>query len=71
MLTAIPIIIEGQETAYNGFLYQFTTGKPLQNVQLTINYYGNGSTKGTNASILYEALIIVKIRLPKFLFTAF
>ncbi len=44
-LTAIPITIEGHETAFNGFWYQFTTEKPLQNVQLTINYYGNGSMR--------------------------
>ncbi len=41
--TAIPIIIEGHETAFNGFKYQFTTGKPLKNLTLTLNYYGNGS----------------------------
>ncbi len=31
------IIMEGQKTAFNGFQYQFTTGKPL-------NYYQSGST---------------------------
>jgi hypothetical protein len=38
--TAIPIRIEGHETAFNGFQYQLTTGKPLK---LTLNYYENGS----------------------------
>jgi hypothetical protein len=42
--TAIPIIIEGHETAFNGFSYQFTTGKPLKDLKLTLEYYGNGST---------------------------
>jgi hypothetical protein len=28
--TAILIIIEGSKTAFNGFQYQFTTGKPLK-----------------------------------------
>jgi hypothetical protein len=39
--TAILIIIEGHETAFNGFEYQFTTGKPLKNLKLTLNYYEN------------------------------
>ncbi len=30
--TAILIIIEGQKTAFNGFEYQFTTGKPLESL---------------------------------------
>jgi hypothetical protein len=42
--TAIPIIIEGHETAFNGFEYQFTSGKPLKDLKPTLNYYGNGST---------------------------
>ncbi len=41
--TAILIIIEGHETAFNGFWYQFTTGKLLKNLKLTLNYYENGS----------------------------
>ncbi len=41
--TAIPIIIEGHETAFNGFQYQFTTGKPLRDLKPTLNDYGNGS----------------------------
>ncbi len=41
--TAIPIIVEGHETAFNGFEYQFTTGKLLKNLKPTLNYYGNGS----------------------------
>jgi hypothetical protein len=42
--TAILIISEGHETAFNGFKYQLTTGKPLKNLKLTLNYYyGNGS----------------------------
>ncbi len=40
--TLISIIIEGHETAFNGFEYQFTTGKPLKDLKLTLNYYGNG-----------------------------
>ena len=36
--TAIPIIIEDHETAFNGFEYQFTTGKPLKNLKPTLNY---------------------------------
>jgi hypothetical protein len=43
--TAIVIIIEGHETAFNCFLYQFTTGKPLRNLKLTLNHYENGGTK--------------------------
>jgi hypothetical protein len=31
--TAIPIIIEGHETAFNGFYFQFTTGKLLKNLK--------------------------------------
>ena len=42
--TAILIIIEGHETASNGFQYQFTTGKPVENLKLTLNYHENGST---------------------------
>jgi hypothetical protein len=41
--TAIPVIIEGHETAFNGFKYQFTSGKPLKDLKPTLNYYGNGS----------------------------
>jgi hypothetical protein len=41
--TAILIIIEGSETYSIGFQYQFTTGKPLKNLKLTLNYYENGS----------------------------
>jgi hypothetical protein len=41
--TAIPIIIEDHETAFNVFQYQFTTGKPLKNLKPTLNCYGNGS----------------------------
>jgi hypothetical protein len=43
--TAIPIIIEGHETASNDFKYQFTTGKPLKYLKPTLNYYENGSTE--------------------------
>jgi hypothetical protein len=46
--TAILIIIRGHETAFNGFWYQFTTGKPLRNLKLTLNYYENGSTGQTD-----------------------
>ncbi len=31
------------ETAFNGFEYQFTTGKPLKNLKLTLKYFENGS----------------------------
>jgi hypothetical protein len=41
--TAILIIIEGHETAFNGFWYQFTTGKLLKCLKLALNYYENGS----------------------------
>jgi hypothetical protein len=41
-VAAILATIEGQETAFNGFQYQFTTGKPLKNLKLTLNYYENG-----------------------------
>jgi hypothetical protein len=41
--TAIPIITEGHETAFNGFQHQFTSGKPLKNLKPALNYYGNGS----------------------------
>ncbi len=44
MSTAILIIIEGSETAFNGFWYQFTTGKPLKNMKQTPNYYENSCT---------------------------
>ncbi len=37
------IIIEGGETAFNDFWYQFTTGKSLKNMKLTLNYYENDS----------------------------
>jgi hypothetical protein len=40
---AILRIIEGRETAFNGFQYQFTTGKPLKSLKLTPTYYENGS----------------------------
>ncbi len=43
--TAILTIIEGCETAFNGFKYQFTTAKPLKNLKLTLKYYENGSPK--------------------------
>ena len=33
MYYAILIIIEGRKTAFNGFWYQFTTGKPLKNLK--------------------------------------
>jgi hypothetical protein len=42
--TAIIIIIEGRETALNGFWYQFTTGKLLKDLKQTINYHENGSS---------------------------
>ncbi len=42
--TAILIIIEGHETAFYGFAYQFTTGKPFQNMKPNLNYYENGSS---------------------------
>ncbi len=43
--TAILVIIEALETAFNGFYlyYQFTTGKPLKNLKVTLKYYENGS----------------------------
>jgi hypothetical protein len=34
--TANLIIIEGHETAFNGFKCQFTTGKPLKNLKPSI-----------------------------------
>jgi hypothetical protein len=34
--TAILIILEGRETAFNGFKYQFTTGKPSKNLKLNL-----------------------------------
>ncbi len=37
--TAILMITEGHETAFNGFWYQFTIGKPLKNLKLTLEYY--------------------------------
>ncbi len=43
MLTAILIIIEGHEMAFNGFWYQFTTGKQLKNLKRSLNYYENSS----------------------------
>jgi hypothetical protein len=42
-VTAILIIIAGRETAYNGFEYQFTTGKSLKNLKLALNYCEDGS----------------------------
>jgi hypothetical protein len=42
--TAILTIIEGHETAFNGCEYQFTSGKPLKNLKLTVNYYENECT---------------------------
>ena len=48
LFTALPIIIEGHETAFNGFEYQFTTEKPLKDLKLTHNYYGNCSTTPSN-----------------------
>jgi hypothetical protein len=35
--TAIPIIIGGHGTAFNGFKFQFTAEKPLKNLKLTLN----------------------------------
>ncbi len=43
-ITAILVVIGANETASNVFQYQFTTGKPLKNLKLTLNYYENGST---------------------------
>ncbi len=43
--TAILISIEGHGTALNSFLYQFTTGKTLKNLKVTLDYYENGSSK--------------------------
>jgi hypothetical protein len=34
--TSILILIEGHKTAFNGFEYQFTTGKPLKYLQPTM-----------------------------------
>jgi hypothetical protein len=51
--TAIPRIIEGHKTAFNGLQYQFTTGKPLKNLKLTFNYYGNSSTIHIHLKILW------------------
>ncbi len=44
MHTATLTIIEGRETASNGFLYQFTTGKPFENLKPTLNYEENSIT---------------------------
>ncbi len=41
--TAILMIVEGREIAFQCFLYQFTTGKPLKNLKLTLEYYATGS----------------------------
>jgi hypothetical protein len=41
--TAIPIRIDGHETALNSYQYQFTTGKSLKILKPTLNHYGNGS----------------------------
>ncbi len=43
------IIIEGRETAFDGFEYQFTTGKPLKSLKLTLNYHENGSSRDNSA----------------------
>jgi hypothetical protein len=37
--TAIPRIFEDRETVFNGFQYQFITGKPLKSLKLTLDYY--------------------------------
>jgi hypothetical protein len=41
-VTAILLMIEGRETAFNGSKYQFTTGESLKNLKLTLDYYENG-----------------------------
>jgi hypothetical protein len=51
MTTAILIIIEGHETAFNGFKYQFTTGKLLKNLQPAFNYDENGSSIRKTSSL--------------------
>jgi hypothetical protein len=54
MTTAILIIIEGHKTAFNGCWYQFTTGKPLKNLKLTLKYCENGSTSLTPRLSLFR-----------------
>jgi hypothetical protein len=41
------LIMEGIETAFNGFEKQFTTGKPLKYLQVTLNYHGIGMSRQT------------------------
>ncbi len=60
--TANPIIIEGHETAFNGFSYQFTTGKPLKNLKPTLNYYGNGSIERMIWILEYQQPFLVRKR---------
>jgi hypothetical protein len=54
--TAISIIIEGHETAFNGFWYQFTTREPLKSLKLTLNYYENGSMCTCNHLYIWTIL---------------
>jgi hypothetical protein len=51
--TAILIIVEGHETAFNGFQYQFTTGKPLKSLKKTLNYTENGSMRACVRQVMY------------------
>jgi hypothetical protein len=60
--TAILIIIEGRETVLNGFSYQSTTtGKPLKNLKMTLNYYCIGivvscGVLGWNSAVVFTWL---------------
>ncbi len=44
LMYCILIIIEGSETVFDSFQYQFTTGKPMKKLKLTFNCYENSST---------------------------
>jgi hypothetical protein len=45
-------MIEGCETAFNGLYYQFTTGKPLKSLKLTLNYDENDTKSLDDQSAL-------------------
>ncbi len=63
--TAILIISEGHETAFNGFSYQFTTGKSLEILQPTLNYYEKGSSarrRGGYVGGMYKAAKMMATR---------
>ncbi len=62
--TGVFKIIEGQETASNGFEYQFTTGKPLKSMKPTLNYVEIASAGSSRKNqLIWYAYVCINARM--------